>query len=165
MYAGRFDGYDLLLLFTFLLLISLSDTVLQIRSVNKTMEILFLQKLQFVLKILFGDADKWMYALIALISIDYITGVCVAIYQKKLSSTIGAKGIAKKIAILALVSLSHFMDEYILESGNALRLVTTIFYISNEAMSVLENVGALGVPLPQKLADIISHFDKYSTKK
>ena len=98
-------------------------------------------------KSVFGSMDGLFYTLVAFVVIDYITGVCVAIHNKQLSSDVGAHGIAKKIAIFALVSLSSVIDRFLLGS--------------NEAMSVMENVGKVGLPLPQKLRDFLSHFEKY----
>ena len=114
---------------------------------------------------LFGHSDKMFLVLVALVVTDYITGICVAIHQKKLSSTIGVKGITRKVAIFALVALSHILDEYILESSHTLMTVTTAFYSTNECMSIFENVGRLGIPLPQKLKDILTYFEKLTKKK
>lgn len=114
---------------------------------------------------IFGHIDGLFYALIAFVIIDYITGVCVAIRKKKLSSGVGASGIAKKISIFALVSLSHIIDRFLLGKDDILRTVTTLFYIANEAMSIIENVGKVGLPLPPKLREVLSHFDKYDGGK
>ena len=122
----------------------------------------FPQQFQILKDSLIGPSNQLLYALIFVIIIDYITGVCVAIHNKKLSSKIGAKGIARKISIFALIALSHILDFYILESADALKTLTIIFYLSNECMSVLENVGTLGLPLPKKLKDILAHFDQYT---
>ena len=72
---------------------------------------------------------------------------------------LGAHGIAKKIAIFALVSLSNIIDRFLLGSEDVLRTVTTVFYMANEAMSIMENVGKVGLPLPQKLQNFLSHFE------
>lgn len=122
----------------------------------------FLQQFQILKDSLIGPSNQLLYALIFVIIIDYITGVCVAIHNKTLSSKVGAKGIARKISIFALIALSHILDFYVLESTDALRTLTIIFYLSNECMSVLENVGTLGLPLPKKLKDILEHFDQYT---
>ena len=87
-------------------------------------------------KSIFGNMDGLFYTLVAFVVIDYITGVCVAIHNKRLSSDVGAHGIAKKIAIFALVSLSSIIDRFLLGSEDVLRTVTTVFYIANEAMSI-----------------------------
>ncbi len=116
-------------------------------------------------EILFGNANKLLFLLIALVIIDYVTGVCLAIHTKKISSKIGAKGITKKIVIFALVALSHILDEYVLNSSDTIMTVTTAFYASNECMSIFENVGQMGIPLPQKLKDILTYFDELGKKK
>ena len=82
-------------------------------------------------KSVFGSMDGLFYTLVAFVVIDYITGVCVAIHNKQLSSDVGAHGIAKKIAIFALVSLSSVIDRFLLGSEDVLRTVTTVFYIAN----------------------------------
>lgn len=115
-----------------------------------------------VLSFLFGPTNELFIALAVFVVLDYITGVCAAIYRRKLSSAIGARGIAKKCAIFTIVSLSHIIDAYILAQGNILKTVTTVFYLSNECISILENVGALGLPLPGKLKKILEHFESMS---
>lgn len=110
---------------------------------------------------IFGAADGLFKALIAFVILDYITGVCVAFSNHTLSSKVGAKGIARKVTIFALVSLSHISDEYLLGGGNVLRTITTGFYISNECISIFENAGDLGLPLPKKLKEVLSTLNKY----
>ena len=91
--------------------------------------------LSTVVNMFFGaDNNKVLYALIILVTLDYITGVCVAIKDKKLSSSIGAKGIINKVVIFIMVSLSHVVDSYLLSSGVALERITILFYCANEAM-------------------------------
>lgn len=108
----------------------------------------------------FGSADGLLYALIILVILDYITGVCVAIHSRRLSSGIGAKGIAKKVMIFVLVSLSHIVDECLIPPGDVLRVVTTTFYLVNEGISIMENAKRMGIPLPSKLIDIIENLHK-----
>lgn len=124
----------------------------------------FLTIVQKALHVLFGTADGLLYALIVLVVLDYITGVCVAIHDKKLSSEIGAKGISKKVMIFALVALSHIVDESIMQSKDVMRVVTTTFYLANEAISILENAGRVGVPLPEKLKECIEQIKNKSVK-
>lgn len=83
------------------------------------------------------------------------TGVCAAIHSKELSSEIGAKGIAKKMATFAVISLAHILDEYVLKEGGAIQTMTSIFYIVNESISILENAIRTGLPVPEKLKSII----------
>ncbi|KAF5065280.1 holin family protein [Oscillibacter sp.] len=109
-----------------------------------------------VINILFGDDNnRMLHALIILVVLDYITGVCVAILERRLSSEIGAKGIAGKVMIFVLVALSNVADTYFLLDGNALETVTVIFYCANESISIVENAGKMGIPLPQKLLSVL----------
>lgn len=100
--------------------------------------------------------DGLFYTLVAFAVVDYITGICVAIRNRKLSSDVGSHGIAKKISIFVLVLLSHIIDRFLLGDDDILSTVTTGFYIANEAMSIIENVGKVGLPLPPKLQDFLS---------
>ena len=97
-----------------------------------------------------------LLALLLLVLLDYITGVCVAIQTKTLSSQIGAKGITKKVAMFVVIAFCHVLDTYLLQSETALAALSSVFYLSNEAISILENVGRLGVPLPEKLRSILA---------
>ena len=96
----------------------------------------------------------------ALVILDYITGVCAAIHSRELSSEIGAKGIAKKITTFAVISLAHILDEYVLKDGGAIQTMTSIFYIVNESISILENAIRTGLPVPEKLKSIIRSLGK-----
>ena len=115
-----------------------------------------------ILQFFLGASDGLLYALISVVILDYLTGVCVAISQKKLSSEVGAKGIAKKVSIFAIISLAHIVDQYLLESGDNLRVVTTCFYLANEVISILENVDDLGLPIPNRLRQILQVLAKHS---
>lgn len=111
-----------------------------------------------IMGFLIGDFDGLFKALLALIIADYITGVIVAVVHKKLSSEIGAKGIAKKILMLIIVAVANVLDVQIIGGGAALRNITIIFYAANEVISLLENTGALGVPYPKKLMDVLQQL-------
>ncbi|MDY3985792.1 phage holin family protein, partial [Dysosmobacter sp.] len=91
-----------------------------------------------------------------LVVFDYITGVCVAIHDQKLSSAIGAKGISKKVMIFILISMSYIADNYFLQAGNTLETVTILFYCANEAISILENAAKIGIPVPEKMKNLFS---------
>ncbi len=106
-----------------------------------------------------GGIDGFLYALIAFVVIDYITGVMVGIAQKKLSSEVGFKGICKKVLIFLLVGIGSIIDTKILGEGNALRTAVVFFYLSNEGISILENVAIIGLPVPQKLKDILAQLN------
>ncbi len=113
-----------------------------------------------ILGFVFGGMDGMFFALLAVIVIDYISGCLVAIVQKKLSSEVGFKGISKKIIILSLVGVAHILDSQIIRGGSALRTATIFFYITNEGISILENAGRLGLPLPKKLKDVLEQLNK-----
>ena len=100
---------------------------------------------------LFGELDGILKALIIIIILDYISGVIIAISKKCLSSEIGFKGICKKIMLFLVVALAHIIDEHIIGSGAGLRTAAIFLFIANEGVSLLENAGAMGVPIPEKL--------------
>ena len=88
--------------------------------------------LSTIINILFGNENRTiLYALISLVVLDYTTGLCVAIRQRKLSSSIGSKGIVGKVMVFIMVSLSHIVDKYLLPSGAALESITILFYSTN----------------------------------
>lgn len=110
-----------------------------------------------------GGLDGFLYALIAFVVIDYLTGVLCAILDKNLCSKIGAKGIFKKILIFALVGLGHILDTYILGfidnwDGSVLRTAIIFFYLSNEGISILENAAHIGLPIPEKLKEVLKQL-------
>ena len=105
-----------------------------------------------------GGADGFLYALVAFVVIDYITGVMCAIVDKKLSSEIGAKGIFKKVLIFVLVGIAHVLDTQILGNNGVLRTATIFFYLSNEGISILENAAHIGLPIPEKLKAVLEQL-------
>lgn len=111
-----------------------------------------------VLSFLFGDMAGLMVALIALIILDYISGVIAAAVEKRLSSEVGAKGIAKKIFMLLIVALANIVDINVVGDGHVLKTVTVVFYICNECISLIENAGRIGVPVPKKLLDVLEQL-------
>jgi len=102
-----------------------------------------------------GGADGFLYALIAFVALDYITGIVCAIIDKKLSSDIGFRGIFKKMLIFLIVGAANILDTEVLGSGSALRTAVIFFYLSNEGVSILENAAHAGLPIPQKLKEIL----------
>ena len=102
-----------------------------------------------------GGFDGFLYALVALMVADYITGVMCAIVDKKLSSEIGFRGIFKKVLIFVLVGIGHMIDTNLIGEGSVLRTAIIFFYCSNEGISMLENAGRLGLPIPEQLKDIL----------
>ena len=106
-----------------------------------------------------GGLDGFLYALIAFVVVDYLTGVLRAIVEKELSSRIGAHGIAKKVAIFLVVGIGHLIDFYLLQSDGApLRTAVIFFYIANEGVSLLENATVIGLPVPNKLKDVLAQL-------
>ena len=111
-----------------------------------------------------GGMDGLMIALIVLMTLDYISGVMCAIIDKKLSSAVGFKGICKKVFILMLVGVAHIFDLHVVGTGSALRGAVICFYMWNEGLSLLENAAHIGLPIPDKLRDILSQLhDKERT--
>lgn len=105
-----------------------------------------------------GGMDGIMYALIAFITLDYITGVAVAVKQKKVSSEVGFWGIFKKALILALVGIANLIDRFVVGDGNMVRTAIILYYTGNEGISLLENAAAFGIPLPDKLKNILGQL-------
>lgn len=105
-----------------------------------------------------GGVDGLMTALIILMVLDYVTGIMCAIVDKQLSSAIGFKGIFKKVLIVMLVGVAHIVDLHVVGTGEALRSAVICFYLSNEGVSVLENAGRLGLPIPEKLKAILAQL-------
>lgn len=105
-----------------------------------------------------GGFDGLIYTLAAFVVIDYITGVMVAIVKKEVSSEVGFKGIFKKVLIFTLVGIGNIVDINLIGSGSAIRTAVIFFYLSNEGISILENAGLIGLPIPQKLQDILAQL-------
>lgn len=107
---------------------------------------------------IFGGFDGFLYALIAFVVADYLTGVMAAIYTKQLSSEVGFKGIARKVAIFLLVGIGNIIDIEILKTGAILRTAVIFFYLSNEGISIIENAAKLELPIPTKLVDVLKQI-------
>ena len=112
-----------------------------------------------------GGADGFLYALIVFVAIDYITGVMCAIVDHKLSSEVGFKGICKKVLIFMMVGIGNIIDAQVLGQAGVLRTAVIFFYLSNEGVSMLENAGHLGLPIPAKLKDILVQLHNRSEDK
>lgn len=113
-----------------------------------------------VLGVFLGGMDGLIYALLAFSVIDYVTGIMCAIDKKELSSSVGFKGIARKIIIFSLVGVANILDVYILGHVGVLRAAVIFFYLSNEGISILENTSKLGLPVPEKLQNILQQLNK-----
>jgi len=106
----------------------------------------------------FGETDGFFFALIAFVVLDYITGLMCAILNKTLSGEVGFRGICKKLAVFIMVGIAHLLDAEVFGTGSVLRTAILFFYLSNEGISILENCGRLGLPIPQKLKDVLAQL-------
>ena len=105
-----------------------------------------------------GGCDGLLYALIAFVVIDYITGVMCAVIDRKLSSAVGFKGIFRKVLIFLLVGIANIIDVQVVGTGAVLRTAVIFFYISNEGVSLLENAGHLGLPIPERVKTVLEQL-------
>ena len=112
-----------------------------------------------------GGCDGLLYALIAFVVIDYITGVMCAINDKTLSSSVGFKGICKKVLIFLMVGIGHILDTKVIGTGSVLRTAFIFFYISDEGISLIENAAHLGLPIPQKLRGVLEQLHNRAEKE
>ena len=105
-----------------------------------------------------GGWDGFLYALVTFVLTDYLTGLMAAAVEKKLSSEIGFKGIFRKVLIFMLVGIGHILDAKVIGDGSVLRTAVIFFYISNEGISIIENAGRIGLPIPQKLKAVLEQL-------
>lgn len=112
-----------------------------------------------------GGADGFLYTLIAMVSVDYLTGVMSAVVTKTLSSTKGYKGIFHKTLIFALVGIGNMLDVHILKNGSIIRTAVVFYYIANEGISILENCTEIGLPVPKKLRDVLMQLKQESEEE
>lgn len=105
-----------------------------------------------------GGCDGLLYALIAFVLIDYLTGIMCAISDHTLSSEVGFRGICRKVLIFLLVGIANVLDIHVLGNGSVLRTAVIFFYISNEGVSLLENAAHLGLPVPEKVKDVLEQL-------
>ena len=113
-----------------------------------------------VIGFLYGEIMGLFIAIIALMALDYITGVLCGIAAKALSSEVGFKGLVKKLMILVIIAVGHLVDTYIIGTGSALMTAVILFFAANEGISILENAARLGLPIPRKLRDILEQLNK-----
>ena len=112
-----------------------------------------------------GGCDGLLFALLAFVVIDYITGVMCAIADKTLSSEVGFKGICRKVLIFLLVGIANILDVQVIGTGSILRTAVIFFYISNEGVSLLENAAHLGLPVPAKMKAVLEQLHDKSDKE
>ena len=111
-----------------------------------------------------GGCDGLLYALITFVAIDYITGVMCAVIDRKLSSAVGFKGIFRKVLIFLLVGIANIIDVQVVGTGAVLRTAVIFFYISNEGVSLLENAGHLGLPIPERVKTVLKQLHDRAEK-
>ena len=112
-----------------------------------------------------GGCDGLLYALLAFVAADYITGVMCAVADKKLSSAVGFKGICRKVLIFVLVGIGHILDAQVIGAGSVLRTAVIFFYLSNEGVSLMENAAHLGLPVPAKLKNVLEQLHDRAEKE
>ena len=105
-----------------------------------------------------GGMDGLMIALVVFVILDYVTGIMCAINDRKLSSAVGFRGICRKVLIFLLVGIANILDVQVIGSGSVLRTAVIFFYISNEGVSLVENAAHLGLPVPDKLKDVLEQL-------
>lgn len=105
-----------------------------------------------------GSCDGLVIALLSFMVVDYIIGVMCAISDKKISLKICFRGIGKKILIFMLVGMASVLDTQVIGTGSVLKTAVILFYLSNEGMSILNNVEHFGVPIPEKLRKVLAQL-------
>ena len=108
----------------------------------------------------FGKADTMFIALTAMVVTDYVTGIIAAGSNKRLNSSVGFKGIARKLFIFVLVGMGTLLDKLIPDANGIIRAAVCGFYIANEGLSILENAGKLDLPLPAILKNMLEQLNK-----
>lgn len=111
-----------------------------------------------------GGCDGLLYALLAFVAADYFTGVMCGISDKTLSSDVGFRGICRKVLIFILIGIANILDIQVIGTGSVLRTAIIFFYISNEGVSLLENAGHLGLPIPENLKTVLEQLHDRSEK-
>ena len=112
-----------------------------------------------------GGCDGLLYALIAFVVIDYITGVMCAINDHSLSSEVGFRGICRKVLIFLMVGIANILDVNVIGTGSVLRTAVIFFYISNEGVSLMENAAHLGLPVPEKIKVVLEQLHNRAEDK
>ncbi|OYD06256.1 phage holin family protein [Paludifilum halophilum] len=113
---------------------------------------------------LWGGWSAALGSLLFFVATDYVTGVVAAAKEGQLSSQVGVYGIARKVGVFAIVALAHMVDQQ-LGDGHMFRDGTVAFYLANEALSIIENAGRIGVPIPPKVQEMIETLRRKGEKK
>lgn len=91
-----------------------------------------------------------------------MTGVVRALIERKLSSSIGFKGLAKKCMVMLILIIAVMLDRLMGNDMWLFRSAVCYFYIANEGISMLENIAGMGVPIPQKLLSVLDKLSERS---
>lgn len=118
-----------------------------------------------ILGFYFGKLDGLLIVLCVFSVLDYLTGILSAIISKNLSSSIGFKGLLKKMLIFAFVGMANLLDVYMVGSGQVLRTAVIFFYLSNEGLSIVENAVEIGLPVPAALTGFLKKVNENAEKK
>lgn len=113
-----------------------------------------------IIGVFIGDINGLFWALLIFAMVDYITGVISAILEHNLSSEIGFKGITRKILLFMVVGVANVLDVYVIGTASVCRSMVIMFYLANEGISIIENVGRCGVPIPEKLKIILKQLEE-----
>lgn len=116
----------------------------------------------FWLGLFIGPVNGLLIALIVFVLTDYVTGFASAVVRKELSSSVGFKGLARKVLIFLIVGIANVLDVYVLGANAVLRTAVILFYMCNEGLSIIENAGEIGLPIPKKLKDVLAQLRKKS---
>lgn len=112
-----------------------------------------------------GGCDGLFFTLFLFVVLDYITGVMCAIVDHRLSSEVSYKGLFRKVLIFSLVGIGHALDTQVIGNGSVLRTAVIFFYLSNEGVSITENAAHLGLPIPDKIKDVLEQLHDRSERE
>ena len=107
---------------------------------------------------IWGGMDSLFVVFLSMMAIDYVTGILAALKTKTLSSEVGFNGLLKKVGMLLIVAVGHFVGD--VTGMPDVRSLVIGFYVANEGISILENAGRLGVPLPKKLVSVLKQLER-----
>jgi len=123
--------------------------------VNKPIPMVAVSLFGSFLSMFVGSVDSFVVILLALVIVDYITGIVASAMEGALSSQVGFRGIARKLLVFVLVAAAHLVDVAIGWNMHLIRDAIVFFYIANEFISIVENAGRAGVPIPSVLRKAI----------
>lgn len=116
------------------------------------------------LTFIFGDWDVALQCLVIAVALDYISGIIKAFINKELSSKIGVKGLLKKVGVFVIVALAVLIDKVTGESG-MVRTLVIYYFVANEGLSIIENLGEAGLPIPDIIKKALKSLKNESKGK